>query len=150
MKSHSAAVVSDEHLAASAEKWGQTEGAEWTKEAVWIRDIFESESIEPKEDERTRERRADLDAFVSCSFFLQSTSPRRLPLTPPFGESFPSLHFVFSLLKRVADLHASRSLCVFLSLFRWIPRTDWGMSSDPSGRAVKIHDQAYEGGVKQE
>ncbi|KAL7410725.1 asparagine synthase-domain-containing protein [Mrakia frigida] len=87
MKSHSAAVVSDEHLAASAEKWGQTEGAEWTKEAVWIRDIFE--------------------------------------------KHFPS--------------KAAAATTV-----RWIPRTDWGMSSDPSGRAVKIHDQAYEGGVKQE
>ncbi|PWN48789.1 putative asparagine synthase [Violaceomyces palustris] len=27
---------------------------------------------------------------------------------------------------------------------RWIPRGDWGCSSDPSGRAVAIHDAAYQ------
>ncbi|PWN91812.1 putative asparagine synthase [Acaromyces ingoldii] len=26
---------------------------------------------------------------------------------------------------------------------RWVPRGDWGCSSDPSGRAVAIHDAAY-------
>lgn len=87
MKSHAAATVSDAHLAESAEKWGQTAGAEWTKEAVWIRDIFE--------------------------------------------KHFPS--------KTAAE-----------TTVRWIPRTDWGMSSDPSGRAVKIHDSAYEGGEKKD
>lgn len=25
---------------------------------------------------------------------------------------------------------------------RWIPRADWGCASDPSGRAVAIHEQA--------
>lgn len=28
---------------------------------------------------------------------------------------------------------------------RWVPRGDWGCSSDPSGRSVVIHDAAYEG-----
>lgn len=27
---------------------------------------------------------------------------------------------------------------------RWIPRGDWGCASDPSGRAVNIHESAYE------
>ncbi|KAK4704805.1 asparagine synthase (glutamine-hydrolyzing), partial [Phenoliferia sp. Uapishka_3] len=27
---------------------------------------------------------------------------------------------------------------------RWIPRADWGCAADPSGRAVAIHDSAYE------
>ncbi|WFD34343.1 asparagine synthase (glutamine-hydrolyzing) [Malassezia cuniculi] len=27
---------------------------------------------------------------------------------------------------------------------RWVPRGDWGCSSDPSGRSVAIHDAAYE------
>jgi asparagine synthase (glutamine-hydrolysing) len=27
---------------------------------------------------------------------------------------------------------------------QWIPRTDWGCSSDPSGRAQKVHKNAYE------
>jgi asparagine synthase (glutamine-hydrolysing) len=26
---------------------------------------------------------------------------------------------------------------------RWIPRKDWGCSSDPSGRSVAIHNAAY-------
>ncbi|KAJ1830627.1 asparagine synthetase [Coemansia sp. RSA 2706] len=29
------------------------------------------------------------------------------------------------------------------SVVRWVPRTDWGCSADPSGRAQKIHEQAY-------
>ncbi|KAJ2723379.1 asparagine synthetase [Coemansia sp. Benny D115] len=29
------------------------------------------------------------------------------------------------------------------SVVRWVPRTDWGCSADPSGRAQKIHDKAY-------
>ncbi|KAJ1924888.1 asparagine synthetase [Tieghemiomyces parasiticus] len=29
------------------------------------------------------------------------------------------------------------------SVVRWIPRTDWGCSDDPSGRAQKIHSAAY-------
>ncbi|CDZ98525.1 asparagine synthase (glutamine-hydrolyzing) [Phaffia rhodozyma] len=33
---------------------------------------------------------------------------------------------------------------------RWIPRADWGMSSDPSGRAVKIHESAYNADATQE
>ncbi|GAA5969553.1 hypothetical protein JCM21900_002341, partial [Sporobolomyces salmonicolor] len=27
---------------------------------------------------------------------------------------------------------------------RWIPRADWGCASDPSGRAVAIHEAAYD------
>ena len=29
------------------------------------------------------------------------------------------------------------------SVVRWIPRTDWGCSADPSGRAQKVHNEAY-------
>ncbi|KAJ1981654.1 asparagine synthetase [Dimargaris cristalligena] len=29
------------------------------------------------------------------------------------------------------------------SVVRWVPRTDWGCSDDPSGRAQKIHSAAY-------
>lgn len=28
---------------------------------------------------------------------------------------------------------------------RWIPKQEWGVSSDPSGRAVSIHTAAYQG-----
>jgi asparagine synthase (glutamine-hydrolysing) len=30
------------------------------------------------------------------------------------------------------------------SVVRWIPRADWGCPEDPSGRAQKVHDSAYE------
>ncbi|KAI8889088.1 asparagine synthase [Backusella circina FSU 941] len=30
------------------------------------------------------------------------------------------------------------------SVVRWIPRADWGCPEDPSGRAQKVHDQAYD------
>ncbi|KAG2235446.1 hypothetical protein INT48_007844 [Thamnidium elegans] len=30
------------------------------------------------------------------------------------------------------------------SVVRWIPRGDWGCPEDPSGRAQKVHDSAYE------
>ncbi|KAF9124015.1 asparagine synthetase [Linnemannia schmuckeri] len=30
------------------------------------------------------------------------------------------------------------------SVVRWIPRGDWGCPADPSGRAQKVHDSAYE------
>lgn len=33
---------------------------------------------------------------------------------------------------------------------RWIPKQEWGVSSDPSGRAVSIHTAAYANGDKAE
>lgn len=30
------------------------------------------------------------------------------------------------------------------SVVRWVPRADWGCPEDPSGRAQKAHEQAYE------
>jgi len=30
-----------------------------------------------------------------------------------------------------------------LTVMKWIPRSDWGCSSDPSGRAQKVHTQSY-------
>lgn len=30
------------------------------------------------------------------------------------------------------------------SVVRWVPRVDWGCSTDPSGRAQKSHNQAYD------
>jgi len=29
------------------------------------------------------------------------------------------------------------------SIVRWVPRLDWGCSADPSGRAQKVHNEAY-------
>ena len=78
MKDHAAAVVSDEQFAKRAERF--PESTPDTKEAYWIRDIFESH--------------------------------------------FPS--------------KAAASTAV-----RWVPKQEWGVSSDPSGRAVSIHNDAY-------
>ncbi|WWC60434.1 asparagine synthase (glutamine-hydrolyzing) [Kwoniella dejecticola CBS 10117] len=79
MKDHAAAVVSDEKFAARAERF--PESTPDTKEAYWIREIFE--------------------------------------------HHFPS--------KAAAG-----------TAVRWIPKQEWGVSSDPSGRAVSIHTAAYE------
>ncbi|KAI6036119.1 hypothetical protein BKA83DRAFT_4158763 [Pisolithus microcarpus] len=72
MKDHAATVVSDEAFAKRADRW-QIDTPD-TKEAYWIREIFEVYTFVPN---------------------------------------------------------------------RWIPRGDWGCSSDPSGRSVSIHNAAY-------
>ncbi|OCF56544.1 asparagine synthase (glutamine-hydrolyzing) [Kwoniella mangroviensis CBS 10435] len=79
MKDHAASVVSDEAFAKRAERF--PESTPDTKEAYWIREIFE--------------------------------------------HHFPT--------------KAAASTAV-----RWIPKQEWGVSSDPSGRAVSIHTAAYE------
>ncbi|KAG6333123.1 hypothetical protein ID866_5963 [Astraeus odoratus] len=79
MKDHAAAIVSDEAFAKRGERWPVDTPD--TKEAYWIREIFESH--------------------------------------------FPS------------DTAARTAV-------RWIPRGDWGCSSDPSGRSVSIHNAAYD------
>lgn len=78
MKDHAATVVSDEAFAKRADRW-QIDTPD-TKEAYWIREIFEG-------------------------------------------------HFPSETAARTA--------------VRWIPRGDWGCSSDPSGRSVSIHNSAY-------
>ncbi|KAK1927664.1 hypothetical protein DB88DRAFT_478814 [Papiliotrema laurentii] len=85
MKEHAAAVISDEDFAKRAERW--PESTPDTKEAYWIREIFEGH--------------------------------------------FPS--------KAAAG-----------TAVRWIPKQEWGVSSDPSGRAVSIHTAAYANGDKAE
>ncbi|PIA18253.1 asparagine synthetase [Coemansia reversa NRRL 1564] len=47
------------------------------------------------------------------------------------------------LYRQIFEQHFPQPACL-QSVVRWIPRTDWGCSSDPSGRAQKIHEQAYE------
>ncbi|KAK4690076.1 asparagine synthase (glutamine-hydrolyzing), partial [Tremellales sp. Uapishka_1] len=80
MKDHAAAAISDEKFADRANRWSLDTPD--TKEAYWIREIFESH--------------------------------------------FPS--------------QAAAKTAV-----RWVPKQEWGVSSDPSGRAVSIHTAAYEG-----
>ncbi|PCH38098.1 glutamine-hydrolyzing asparagine synthase [Wolfiporia cocos MD-104 SS10] len=79
MKDHAAAAVSDEAFARRAERW--PESTPDTKEAYWIRDIFDG-------------------------LFPSETAAK--------------------------------------TAVRWIPRGDWGCSSDPSGRSVSIHNAAYQ------
>ncbi|OSX65056.1 hypothetical protein POSPLADRAFT_1136324 [Postia placenta MAD-698-R-SB12] len=81
MKDHAAAVVSDEAFAKRTERWPVSTPD--TKEAYWIREIFDG--------------------------------------------LFP--------------LEAAAETAV-----RWVPRGDWGCSSDPSGRSVSIHNAAYDDG----
>lgn len=78
MKDQAAAVVSDEAFAKRAERFPVATPD--TKEAYWIREIFEGH--------------------------------------------FPS--------------SAAAGTAV-----RWVPKQEWGVSSDPSGRAVSIHNDAY-------
>jgi asparagine synthase (glutamine-hydrolysing) len=79
MKDHAAATVSDEKFAARADRWSLDTPD--TKEAYWIREVFES-------------------------------------------------HFPTEAAAKTA--------------VRWIPKQEWGVASDPSGRAVSIHTAAYE------
>ncbi|KAF9821373.1 hypothetical protein IEO21_00619 [Rhodonia placenta] len=81
MKDHAAAVVSDEAFAKRTKRWPVSTPD--TKEAYWIREIFDG--------------------------------------------LFP--------------LEAAAETAV-----RWVPRGDWGCSSDPSGRSVSIHNAAYDDG----
>jgi len=78
LKKHAEELISDDDFASRSERW--PEGTPNTKEAYYIRDIF--------------------DGF------------------------FPT--------KAAAK-----------TAVRWIPREDWGCSSDPSGRSVSIHNAAY-------
>lgn len=77
MKEHSSKVVSDEDFAKRAERF--PEQTPDTKEAYWIRDLFQQSFPEP---------------------------------------------------------------AVISTVRKWIPKSEWGVSSDPSGRAVSIHTAA--------
>ncbi|KAJ1924804.1 asparagine synthetase, partial [Coemansia sp. S17] len=46
------------------------------------------------------------------------------------------------LYRELFEQHFPQKACL-KSVVRWVPRTDWGCSADPSGRAQKIHDKAY-------
>ncbi|KAJ2003796.1 asparagine synthetase [Coemansia sp. RSA 2322] len=46
------------------------------------------------------------------------------------------------LYRELFEQHFPQKACLS-SVVRWVPRTDWGCSADPSGRAQKIHDKAY-------
>ncbi|KAJ2779604.1 asparagine synthetase [Coemansia javaensis] len=46
------------------------------------------------------------------------------------------------LYREIFEQHFPQPACL-RSVVRWTPRTDWGCSADPSGRAQKIHEQAY-------
>lgn len=97
LKGHAGSSVSDEDFARRSERW--PEETPDTKEAYYIRDIFDS-------------------AFLSI-------------LPSPF----------FVLTQKHAGLFPSNAAAK--TAVRWIPRGDWGCSSDPSGRSVSIHNAAY-------
>ncbi|KAL2914495.1 asparagine synthetase [Polyrhizophydium stewartii] len=43
----------------------------------------------------------------------------------------------------IFDTHFPQKACLE-SVVRWIPRKDWGCAEDPSGRAQKVHQAAYQ------
>ncbi|KAI8921547.1 asparagine synthetase [Entophlyctis helioformis] len=45
--------------------------------------------------------------------------------------------------REIFDAHFPQAACLE-SVVRWIPRKDWGCAEDPSGRAQKVHQAAYE------
>ena len=53
------------------------------------------------------------------------------------------------------DYYVPQSLCptnedklpILKTVVKWIPRADWGCAEDPSGRAQKVHSEAYEKGA---
>ncbi|KAJ3191132.1 asparagine synthetase [Irineochytrium annulatum] len=49
--------------------------------------------------------------------------------------------------RRVFERHFPQRACLE-SVVRWIPRKDWGCPEDPSGRAQKGHEAAYEKAAK--
>lgn len=44
--------------------------------------------------------------------------------------------------REVFETHFPEEACM-KSVVRWVPRVDWGCSTDPSGRAQKCHKEAY-------
>ncbi|KAI8908912.1 asparagine synthase [Gorgonomyces haynaldii] len=44
--------------------------------------------------------------------------------------------------RELFEQHFPQEQCLE-SVVRWIPRKDWGCNEDPSGRAQKVHNQAY-------
>ncbi|KAJ1663333.1 asparagine synthetase [Coemansia sp. RSA 1813] len=46
------------------------------------------------------------------------------------------------LYRKIFEQHFPQKACL-ASVVRWVPRTDWGCSADPSGRAQKIHNNTY-------
>lgn len=45
--------------------------------------------------------------------------------------------------REVFELYFPQAACTE-SVVRWVPRLDWGCPMDPSGRAQKTHQKAYE------
>ncbi|KPM11558.1 Asparagine synthetase-like protein, partial [Sarcoptes scabiei] len=43
--------------------------------------------------------------------------------------------------REIFEMHFPQKACV-KSVVRWIPRSDWGCPTDPSGRAQKIHQKS--------
>ncbi|KAJ2557848.1 asparagine synthetase, partial [Coemansia sp. RSA 1822] len=76
---------------------------------------------------------AQADARVSDAAL--AAAAERFPVdTPETKEAY--------LYREIFEQHFPQPACL-QSVVRWVPRTDWGCSADPSGRAQKIHDKAY-------
>lgn len=100
MKAHAEETIPDADFAKRAERWPIDTPD--TKEAYFIREIFESKILSP------------------------------------------SSYLILLALERCDQGHFPTDAAASTAV-RWIPRGDWGCSSDPSGRAVSIHNAAYTG-----
>lgn len=115
IKDHAATAISDDAFEKRAERW--PESTPDTKEAYFIREIFDGISF-----------------FFWLVPAVQNFST--IGLFPLEAAAKTAVRYVF--------YHVDGSQVSSISYCRWIPRGDWGCSSDPSGRSVSIHNAAYE------
>jgi asparagine synthase (glutamine-hydrolysing) len=115
LKDQAERAISDEIFGRRSERW--PEETVDTKEAYFIRDIFDSELFS-----------VFRNALVDHIVFFKVYSTRRPQRRQPFGAH---------------GIYFSSNIPAY-PLYRWIPRKDWGCTADPSGRSVGIHNAAYE------
>lgn len=64
-----------------------------------------------------------------------SKAAERWPISPPDTKEAYMIRDIF-------DGHFPTDSAAKTAV-RWIPKSEWGCASDPSGRSVAIHEQAY-------
>jgi asparagine synthase (glutamine-hydrolysing) len=116
IKDHAAASVSDEAFDKREERW--TEDTPDTKEAYFIREIFEGK----------------FRPLCACLMGLRMNPTGFYP-----SRAAAKTAVRYEKLSRPPTFQLCSHPC------SWIPRGDWGCAADPSGRAVKIHNAAYDG-----
>ena len=122
--------MSDAAFEKRAERW--PESTPDTKEAYFIRDVFDSASLPSS--------RNDL---LSYDFALRAPPSPRRHVPPGCSRDRRQVRSRDPVFLQSPFWCANVALTVIVLPARWIPRGDWGCSSDPSGRSVSIHNAAY-------